>query len=497
MKKSICIVKFLFVFFVLSCLLISGSTDDPDRDIETDNNSNSLQIFSGRQSNISTNSSSMRTLLPKPLPLTWANGYIPNNVNTTYLTSTNSATRLRNGNIAIIGQIQTSFPPLNDTWLIILDPRSGAILQHTTLIHTSRSLITTHIAETNDGGLIAAGSFMSGLNLGTQILIRLDPSLNVVWARSYGTSYFFSFSRINSVIQTTDGGFISVGSSTLISGNIVTKYDGSGNVIWCFKPDSTALLDVRESSDGYILAGSYVISLYTRQMCILNIDFTGQIRWMKTYLSIQQEQNAVLFSILITPLGLLSLGSGTNGIYILSTDFYGNIYPNDPIYWLVNFPALYVHSFSKTIDVSPNLEYFVSAKDALTSTYWVAKLSIVQSGRPQDIIFQKVLVTTGAVSYVNAITSNSSGGATIIGSSQVLNQSRLENCIWAADTDNTGTVQFNSNSIHSLAQGNKTANLIPTMPADITTSLTPIILSESYENVYTGSIQYLIIQEAP
>jgi len=132
---------------------------------------------------------------------------------------------------------------------------------------------TAHsIIQTNDGGLIVAG-FATSDNSGdvdgftngkVGWIIKLDINGNLLWQKNLGGD---EEDMINSIIQTTDGGYIVAGESN--SDNILPNYgdfdywivklDSLGNTIWENKYGGTGqdrANSIYETADnGYIIAG--------------------------------------------------------------------------------------------------------------------------------------------------------------------------------------------------------------------------------------------------
>ena len=142
------------------------------------------------------------------------------------------------------------------------------------------------VAETRDGGYIAGGEFTSSnIDLGNGVtlnnnsnstdgmIIKYDSAGNAQWAKAIGGS---SSENINSVVETSDGGYIAGGyfySSSIDLGNGVTltnngyydgmiiKYDSDGNMQWTKAiggSSSDYIYSVASTSDGgYIAGGSF------------------------------------------------------------------------------------------------------------------------------------------------------------------------------------------------------------------------------------------------
>lgn len=87
------------------------------------------------------------------------------------------------------------------------------------------------VKQTTDGGYIVAGYTTSfGAGEGDSYVIKVDPFGDTLWTRIYGGS---SFDDANSVQQTTDGGYIVAGYTESFGAGaqdvMLTKLNSSGN----------------------------------------------------------------------------------------------------------------------------------------------------------------------------------------------------------------------------------------------------------------------------
>jgi hypothetical protein len=94
------------------------------------------------------------------------------------------------------------------------------------------------IRQTSDGGFVAVGSFDDANgNIGALIL-KLDGRGNVQWQRELGPAGGRTHAYLNAVQQTTDGGYVATGefytpsSSGRGTGVLVVRLDANGNLGW-------------------------------------------------------------------------------------------------------------------------------------------------------------------------------------------------------------------------------------------------------------------------
>ena len=124
------------------------------------------------------------------------------------------------------------------------------------------------VRQTSDGGFILSGNNKpNGSMMGDAFLARTDQDGNVLWTRNFGGP---GYDDANSVVQTSDGGFISTGSnlSSAAESFVYTiRTDANGDTLWISMFgdsiwDHTGV-DVKETIDGgYIVPVEKVLSLY-------------------------------------------------------------------------------------------------------------------------------------------------------------------------------------------------------------------------------------------
>jgi uncharacterized repeat protein (TIGR02543 family) len=147
------------------------------------------------------------------------------------------------------------------------------------------------VIQTSDGGYVVAGKAsgnVTGTNTGGEItdlppfnvmpndglLVKFDPSGTMVWNNLFGSAGYDEFSGL---AGTSDGGFIAVGSSSMINGDItngedparlsalVAKFSSSGIVQWNRSFTSgghSKLKDVKQTQSGnYIVIGKTIEGL--------------------------------------------------------------------------------------------------------------------------------------------------------------------------------------------------------------------------------------------
>lgn len=154
-----------------------------------------------------------------------------------------------------------------------------------TIIEAANSIV-----QTSDGGFIVAGvtnSFGAGQN--DMYILRLTSEGNSVWAKTYGG---MTQDAGVSIVQTSDGGFIAAGTTNSFgAGNYdmyVVRLSSDGGVMWSKAYGGTnvdgAASIIQTSDGGFIAAGStYSFGAGVSDMYAVRIASDGSLIWSKTY----------------------------------------------------------------------------------------------------------------------------------------------------------------------------------------------------------------------
>lgn len=161
------------------------------------------------------------------------------------------------------------------------------------------------VISTSDGGVIAVGSSWStdagfvNQGLTDAIVVKYDQEGNQQWIQSWGGNYRESF---DSVIETSDGGFVVVGSSSSTNAEfsnrgktdaIIIKYDGNGNQQWIQSWGGNSydsLYSVTETSDkGLVVVGSSLstntelMNQGNSDLLVIKYDKDGNREWIQSW----------------------------------------------------------------------------------------------------------------------------------------------------------------------------------------------------------------------
>ena len=168
-----------------------------------------------------------------------------------------------------------------DIWVLRLDSAGGILWQKTyggPGYEYVRSLLLTE-----DGGAVVAGRTGSVVSGQTHAwVLRLNSSGGIVWQKAYIGA---EASELDAFIQTTDGGYMAVGTSDFAdtaSDDIwALKLDGSGGIVWQKKyhnEDDTAYAVTETPGGEYILAGTTNWSALTNgDLWVLKLGRDGSL----------------------------------------------------------------------------------------------------------------------------------------------------------------------------------------------------------------------------
>jgi hypothetical protein len=209
---------------------------------------------------------------------------------------------------------------------------SSGNVQWTKTIGGSSGDYANSIIQSSDGGYVVVGQTNS-FGAGNIYVVKLDSSGNVLWSKTISGSYH-DFAR--SIIQSSDGGYVVVG-RTLRAGRYdmyIVKLDSSGDVLWTKTiggDDHDEAYSIIQSSDGgYVVAGyTYSFGAGGRDFYVVKLDLSGNVLWTKT---IGGDGTGKAYSIIQSSDGgyvvagyTRSFGAGYVDIYVVKLDSSGNV----------------------------------------------------------------------------------------------------------------------------------------------------------------------------
>jgi len=131
------------------------------------------------------------------------------------------------------------------------------------------------VQQTADGGYIVAGETVSQ----KLILIKIDKTGDLLWSKTYGDSYDWS----TSVIETANGEYVLTGKK----GNAVflMKTDHAGDTIWTrsykFQNNDVGLTVGQTDDGGFMIIGTSTNALVQENVLFIKTNSNGDALWTK------------------------------------------------------------------------------------------------------------------------------------------------------------------------------------------------------------------------
>ena len=264
---------------------------------------------------------------------TSAQGLFANTYGSTGYEYAYSIQQTADGGYIFAGPSDTSSAGLLDFWIVKLDPAGNVSWQK--MYGGSSDDIPNCIRQTADGGYIVSGRTQSfGAGGFDAWVIRLDPSGNRIWQRTFGGTG--SYDSAYSVVQNSEGGYYLAGwTDSYGAGSYdywIIKIDSSGNSIWqrtmggsSYDTPYASCLSV---DDGLVVAGGGSVGAGGYDAWIVNLDSSGNVAWQKAFGGTADD---LAFSIEKTSDGCYivagftkSYGAGNEDFFVLKLDSAGN-----------------------------------------------------------------------------------------------------------------------------------------------------------------------------
>ncbi|MGB9722032.1 MAG: T9SS type A sorting domain-containing protein [bacterium] len=186
------------------------------------------------------------------------------------------------------------------------------------------------VQQTSDGGYIVAGS--STLDGGQVVLIKTDPLGDTLWTKQYA----YQFNLVHSVQQTFDGGYIVIGWGPLFLRLFLLRTNSLGDTLWArtyVGPDGglRGFSGQQTTDGGYIATGKYCVGQESLEsVFLLKTDSIGDTLWFKEYRAMLPDAWAYGNSVKQTMDGGYIIAGYTDwiggaNVYLIKTDQDGNV----------------------------------------------------------------------------------------------------------------------------------------------------------------------------
>jgi hypothetical protein len=166
-------------------------------------------------------------------------------------------------------------PETQNYWMVVIRvDATGEILWSKEISRPGATVRAASIIGIPDGGYLAAGSIGYSNDGTLGIVVKLNELGIEEWMRLYNFLIF-------DLHQTSDGGFVLVGSNG-VSSAIMVKCDIQGNILWEKTDHHIHSFGAIEqmSNDDLIACGGYPVS-YDAYIAIVRTDPQGSVKWKK------------------------------------------------------------------------------------------------------------------------------------------------------------------------------------------------------------------------
>lgn len=245
----------------------------------------------------------------------------------------NCIIQTQDGGFAAVGQSYSTINQ-NDVWL--LKTNANGDIENSKIYSTSGNEIATSIAQLSNGDYLICGtSTATASSITTQIFVsRLDSLGNIIWSKTYDA---IKNETAKSLIVTINNEILVAGSTTSVGiaypKGLLLALDINGNQLWSkvyTQINTQSFNKVIQTSDGgYLAVGSIVLFGNTdKDIVVTKVDVNGNYQWSNSYGDLSDEEafDAIQVGTDYFLTGYTaSAGAGSRDMYIIRLDTNGNI----------------------------------------------------------------------------------------------------------------------------------------------------------------------------
>jgi len=184
------------------------------------------------------------------------------------------------------------------SWIDLIKTDSVGNIEWTTTFDNEDDDAARSAQLTNDGGFIITGLSEADNNISDVLLLKTSENGDIEWVRTYGDRELIE--RGNCVQQTTDGGYVIVGSKETADNDFdvyLIKTDSYGDTLWTRtfggdNGDSGRWIE-QITDGGYIITGEYQDDNDVLHVCLVKTDANGLIMHTSEIPFISPNRNLV------------------------------------------------------------------------------------------------------------------------------------------------------------------------------------------------------------
>lgn len=389
----------------------------------------------------------------------------------------NSVQQTSDGGYVVAGATYSFGAGSADSWILKL-LANGDVDWEATYGGAGNDFVNS-VQQTSDGGYIVAGDTDSFYENRSVWVFKLNPVGGTEWEGIYeGTSFDFA----NSVQQTSDGGYIVAGytwSSGAGNEDVwILKINSSGYVQWQYTYGGAYndwAYSARQTSDGgYIVVGvTYSFNTVNGDIWVLKLNRNGDIEWQNSYGSSSGD-------------GAYTIRQTTDGGYIVGGVTY-SFGAAGGDFWILRLTSAGSITFAPGSGASQNSTSSSLASSRITTNIVATAASVNTSGNvaaatavtPQNSAATVSSQKDGTCSFT--LSSSSKSYSPAGGVDNVTVTASLDNCTWQAVTSSswiaiTSTTSFTGSGTVSYSYP---VNSGPTRTDSIILGGKPLSVSQS------------------